>query len=262
MTGARIRRFPDADALGDALAAEIAAGIETAAAEGRRYVLGCPGGRSPRTTYAALARRLAGRDVGHLVIAMMDEYLVPGTDGGLVAADAAAHYSCRGFAEREIAGPIDALASRGIRPDAIWLPDPADPAAYERRLEDAGGIDLFLLASGASDGHIAFNPPGSDPEGGPWIVPLPASTRTDNLATFPAFRSLAEVPAHGVTVGLGTIVRSARRARLILTGEGKRQAAERILSVTDLDPAWPATIVHRCRDGEVWLDAAADGRLR
>ena len=39
---------------------------------------------------------------------------------------------------------------------------PADPEGYEQRLADAGGIDLFLLASGAGDGHVAFNPPGAD----------------------------------------------------------------------------------------------------
>jgi len=252
-----VRRFPDGDALGDALAAEIAEGIASARIAGRRYLLGCPGGRSARTTYAALARRLAGSDLGHLVIAMMDEYLVPGPDGALRAADPAAHYSCRGFAEREIAGPLNARAARPIPAEGIWLPDAADPAAYEARLTAAGGIDLFILASGASDGHVAFNPPGSDPDGGPWIVPLPESTRRDNLATFPDFRSLDEVPRHGVSVGLGTIVRCSRRARLVLIGGGKRTAAARVMDAGGYDASWPASVVHRCTDGEIWLDAAA-----
>lgn len=252
-----VRVFLDGEALGDALAAQIVEGIDAARADGRRYVLGCPGGRTPRTTYAALARRLAGADASHLVIAMMDEYLVPGPDGRLVAADPSRHYSCRGFAAREIAGPIDALAARGIRPEHIWLPDPADPAAYEGRLAAAGGIDRFILASGASDGHVAFNPPGSDPEGGPWIVPLPDSTRRDNMATFPDFRALDEVPRHGVSVGLGTIVRCSRSATLVLIGEGKRLAARRTAGRGAYDTDWPASIVHRCMDAEIWLDAAA-----
>jgi len=260
MTATPVRRFPDADALGDALAAEIVAGIDAARAAGRRYVLGCPGGRSARSTYIALARRLAGADVRHLVIAMMDEYLVRDAAGRLVAADPAAHYSCRGFAEREITGPIGAAAAYPVPAAHIWLPDPADPAAYEARLADAGGIDLFLLASGASDGHVAFVPPGSDPDGGPAVIALPDSTRRDNMATFPDFRTLAEVPDHGVSVGLGTIVRCSRRARLILTGSGKRTAAARILGADGFDAGWPASIVHRCRDGQVWIDAAADAR--
>ena len=43
-------------------------------------------------------------------------------------------------------------------------PDPDDPqhagAAYEALLADAGGVDLQVLGIG-SDGHLAFNEPGS-----------------------------------------------------------------------------------------------------
>jgi len=40
-----VRIFKDSEALGMALAQEIVAGIDEARREGRRYVLGCPGGR-------------------------------------------------------------------------------------------------------------------------------------------------------------------------------------------------------------------------
>ncbi len=58
----------------------------------------------------------------------------------------------------QILAPLEAAG--GASPQ-LWYADPADPAAYDRRIAAAGGIDLFLLASGASDGHVAFNPPGS-----------------------------------------------------------------------------------------------------
>jgi 3-hydroxyacyl-CoA dehydrogenase len=35
---------------------------------------------------------------------------------------------------------------------------------------------------------------------------LPQSTRTDNLATFPEFKGLSEVPGHGISVGLDKIL--------------------------------------------------------
>jgi hypothetical protein len=57
-------------------------------------------------------------------------------------------------------------------------------------------------------------------------------------------------------------VRQSRAARLVLLGEGKRRAAERVLGTSDHDPSWPATIVHRCRDGQVWLDMDADPGAR
>ena len=78
----------------------------------------------------------------------------------------------------------------------------------------------------------------------------------DNVATFPAFASAADVPERGVSVGLATIA-GARRLRLVLHGADKRAAAERVTALDDFDPSWPASIVHACEDAEIWLDEAA-----
>jgi glucosamine-6-phosphate deaminase len=257
-----VDRFPDPEALGNALASEILAGIDEARRRGASYVLGCPGGRSARSTYRALARQTHGADLRHVVIAMMDEYLVEEADGTLGLPPPNAHFSCRRFAHEEICGPLTASAAggMGIALDHVWLPDPANPEAYEGRLEDAGGVDLFILASGASDGHVAFVPPGTALDGTSAIIPIADTTRRDNLATFPEFRSLDEVPRFGVSVGLGTIVRRSRSVRLVLTGEAKRRSAARVLAADDFDPAWPATVIHRCRDPRILLDAEADPR--
>ena len=254
-----VRVFTDADELGVALAAEVMEGIRAARRERRRYLLGCPGGRSARTTYRALAELARGEDMRHLVIVMMDEYLEPAPDGGFRHVPPDVPHGCRRFAEQEIRAPIDALAAAPLQDDAVWLPDPADVEAYEPRIVDAGGVDLFIVASGASDGHVAFMPPGSALDGGVAIVPLVESTRRDNMATFPTFRSLDEVPTHGVSVGLGTIRRVSRAVRLVLVGEGKRTAAARVLGDPGFDPAWPATMIHTCRDAAIWLDTAAHG---
>jgi glucosamine-6-phosphate deaminase len=249
--------LPDPVALGQALAAEIAAGIAAHGAAGRRYLLGCPGGRTPQTTYQALAGRVAGLDLRHVVIVMMDDYLLPAPDGGWQRAPADAHYSCERFAREDIAALLSTAAAHPIPHDQVWLPEPADPPAYEARIAAAGGVDLFLVASGASDGHVAFNPPGTPLDSGPWIVPLAETTRRDNLATFPDFPSLDAVPTHGVSVGLGTIVRQSRSVRLVIHGDGKRTAAARVLGATGFDPAWPATFIHGCPDASIWLDSAA-----
>jgi glucosamine-6-phosphate deaminase len=225
---ADLRRFADAGELGLALASEIV--------ELQPELLGCPGGRSLMTTYRALAESKA--DLSGTTIVMMDEYVpVP---------PPTAHYSCRGFALREIARPL------GIPDERVWLPDLEDPADYETRIESAGGIDMFLLAAGASDCHVAFLPPGSPVDGTTSVVQLAESTRRDNLATFPEFASLDEVPTQGVSVGLGTITR-ARRLRLVLHGPDKRAAAERILARDRFDASWPATIVHEHQDAQVLI---------
>jgi len=255
--------FDTPEQLGWTLAGQILERARAALRRRRRFLLGCPGGRSLRTTYQALARRAAeaNDNLSHLVIVMMDEYLNPDGTSGFVACPMNAHYSCLGFAFREIQAAINReLPADACIPDhQIWIPDPADPAEYDARLTDAGGIDLFLLASGASDGHVAFNPPGSGADGGTGIVALAEETRQDNLATFPQFKSLAEVPTHGVSVGLGTIARLSHEAVLVMHGAGKRESARRVQAASGFDAGWPATIIHDCRRGRIYLDKAAAG---
>jgi glucosamine-6-phosphate deaminase len=233
---AELRVFGDAEELGRALAAEI---LHRYDADEGRFLLGCPGGRSLLPTYRAVAA--LRRRWPRLVVVMMDEYL---------DAPADAHYSCHGFARRELAGPLQLDA------DQVWLPDPHHPAAYDARIEAVGGIDLFLLASGASDGHVAFVGPGAPRHGRTAVVALAESTRRDNLATFPGFRSLDEVPRAGVSVGLATIA-AAQSLRLVLTGAGKQGATERLLTLDGFDPDWPASIVHDHPDAEIWVDREA-----
>jgi glucosamine-6-phosphate deaminase len=226
--------YPTAEALGDALAARV---IERLT--GRRFLLGCPTGRTPRPFYAAMARRKA--DFSNVVLVMMDEYLVHG-------AWAAEAWSCHGFVRQHITFPVG----------DVWFPDPADPAAYDGRIADAGGIDFFLLASGASDGHVAFNPPGSPRESRTRIIPLSEQTRRDNLQTFPAFGTLANVPTHGVSIGIATIT-DAHETVMVVTGVAKRLTLSRILAASHYDPAWPATVIHECPNREILADAEAAG---
>jgi glucosamine-6-phosphate deaminase len=232
-----MRVFDDADELGTALADEI---IGLHGRSNGAFLLGCPGGRSLRSTYRALAERQP--DLSRSTIVMMDEYVpTPPVE---------AHHSCRGFGLREICGPL------AIPEERLWVPEPEDPASYDDRIAAAGGIDLFLLASGASDGHVGFLPPGSARGGRTAVVRLAESTRRDNLRTFPEFTSVDEVPERGVSVGLATIT-GARRARLVLNGLDKREAAARVTSLDAFDSSWPASVIHACEDGEIWLDRQA-----
>jgi glucosamine-6-phosphate deaminase len=261
-SGTPTSTFSDADALGEALAREIIDGLASRTGA-QRYLLGCPGGRSLRSTYQALARILpADADLGRFVIVMMDEYLVETADG-LRRIDQAAHCSCAGFAAREIVAPLDAAVprGRGIDPDHVWLPDPSDPEAYDRRIEEAGGVDLFLVASGAGDGHVAFVPPPADPEGRSSIIRLAEQTRRDNLATFPQFGTLDAVPRWGVSVGLGTISRLSRRVAMVLVGAAKQESAARIVRASAFEPSWPATFIHGCPEPRILLDREAAGTV-
>ena len=194
---------------------------------------------------------------------MMDEYLVPAgvrgrADRELQWASGDAPWSCHWFARHEIMNRLNAALSRSRRvpDDAAWFPDPRDPQAYDARIADAGGIDFFLLASGASDGHVAFNPPGSPRDSRTRVIPLSEETRRDNLQTFPSFGTLDTVPHHGVSVGIATITES-REAVMVALGAGKRETVARMRAADRYDPSWPATLIHECANAEIVCDRAA-----
>lgn len=260
--GTPLRVLDSPAAVGDHVATRLLDRIEQARLTSRDFLLGCPTGRTPRPVFDAMARQLAAtrQPLGHVVLVMMDEYLVPGAGGGLEHAPATAPWSCHHFARAEIVAPLNGAlpAPLRLRESAVWFPDPRDPAAYEARISEAGGIDFFMLASGAGDGHVAFNPPGSPRESRTRVIALSEQTRRDNLETFPTFGTLATVPFHGVSVGIATIA-AAREAAMIVWGAGKRLTLQRMLGAPGYDPAWPATVIHEVAGREIVSDHAAAG---
>lgn len=255
-----VRIYDTAEQLGRSLAEQIADGIAATRSDGRRFLLGCPGGRTARTTYAALADVVTERQLplDNLVIAMMDDYVDPaGAPPRRAPSDV--HYSCQRFGRTEIVLPLNAASPKPIPDAQLWLPDPAQPEMYDEQLIAAGDIDLFLLASGESDGHVAFNPPGSPVDGATRVLTLAEETRRDNMNTFPQFEHLTDVPTHGVTVGIGTIAQRARELVMILVGEHKQTAFRRITAVEDYDSEWPATVVHLGKKASILADKAAAG---
>ncbi len=92
-------------------------------------------------------------------------------------------------------------------------------ANYEKQIVKAGGIELFLGGVG-TDGHIAFNEPGSS---------LTSRTRTVSLAyetilsNSRFFGGVDNVPKVAVTVGVQTIM-DAREVLIIVTGAHKALA--------------------------------------
>jgi glucosamine-6-phosphate deaminase len=254
-----VRLFPSPNAVGEHLAERLLAGIERSRVSGDRFLLGCPTGRTPRPIYGAMARRLAEKpqQLSHLILVMMDEYLATVGDG-FEYASAAEAWSSHYFARVEIADRLNAGLPPGqrLREESIWFPDPRDPGAYDKRIAEAGGIDFFMLASGASDGHVAFNPPGSPRQSRTRIIELSEETRRDNLQTFPSFGTLEAVPTHGISVGIATIV-SARESTMVVWGAGKRQTLTRMAGAERYEPEWPATVIHECAVREILSDADA-----
>ena len=195
----------------DEVAALAADTIEALVRARPACVLGLATGSSPVPTYAELvARHRAGTGPSYDEVRafLLDEYvgLPPGHP-----------QSYRATIARELTDDL------GLPADRVHGPDPTDVptagAAYEAQLVAAGGVDLQVLGIG-SDGHLAFNEPGSSLSSTTRIKTLTEQTRRDN-ARF--FGSLDEVPHHVLTQGLGTILR-ARHLLLIATGaaQGRR----------------------------------------
>jgi glucosamine-6-phosphate deaminase len=258
--------FDGPEAVGRALAALIADRIEEAGA-GRTFLLGCPSGRSPWTTYVALAREVAARhlDLTGLVIVMMDEYVErdDGT-GEMRLIDPTAPHSCLRFGQTEIVDRLNAAAGqgRGITRDRYWVPDPAAPGDYDRQIAGHGGVDLFILASGAGDGHVAFNPPGTGPDTATRVIRLADQTRRDNLHTFPSFgKDIDRVPRYGVTVGVGTIREQSKQVVMVAHGAPKARAVRRVAAADGYRPEWPATILADCARPLLFIDEAAATEL-
>jgi glucosamine-6-phosphate deaminase len=254
--------FPGPAALGRALADVIAADLALAAERGRAYLLGCPGGRSAHSTYQALAELTARRalDLSRLVIVMMDEYVERDATGSFARIGSSLAHSCARFGAEEIVGPLNRAAGpgRGVTPDRYWIPDPVEPERYDKQIAEQGGVDLFILASGASDGHVAFNPAGTAAGSRTRVIPLAEATRRDNLTTFPTFGGrLDAVPAYGVTVGVGTIQEQSKRAVMVAHGADKATTVDRMRSAQHYDPAWPATVITDCANPQLFIDSAA-----
>jgi glucosamine-6-phosphate deaminase len=233
---------PDAAVLAaDAIEALVLADPET--------VLGLATGSSPLPAYQELIRRhRAGTGPSYAGVRcfLLDEYV------GLPVGHPETY---RETIFREL---TDAL---GIARDRVASPDP-DPEGLPdagRRYEDAilaaGGVDLQVLGIG-SDGHLAFNEPGSSLASLTRIKTLTERTRRDN-ARF--FGSADEVPHHVLTQGLGTILR-ARHLVLLASGAGKADAVAAAVE-GPLSASCPASVLQLHPHASVLLDEPAASRL-
>ena len=86
-------------------------------------------------------------------------------------------------------------------------------SAFEDKIEKSMGIDLCILGIG-TNGHIAFNEPGSSFLSRTRVVNLSEQTIEDNSRFFD---SIDDVPKQAITMGLGTIMES---KKIVLMANG------------------------------------------
>ncbi|HWJ85851.1 MAG TPA: glucosamine-6-phosphate deaminase, partial [Cellulomonas sp.] len=213
-------------------------------------VLGLATGSSPLAVYDELARRHAeqGLSFAQARAFMLDEYV------GLPAEHPERY---RNVIDKEIASRVDFAPDAVQGPDGLAADVIAACADYERAIADAGGVDLQLLGIG-TDGHVAFNEPGSSLASRTRIKTLTRQTREDNARFFDD--DISQVPEHCLTQGLATIM-SARHLVLLATGRGKAEAVHQLVE-GPVSAMWPATVLQHHPHVTVLVDDAAASRLQ
>ena len=126
---------------------------------------------------------------------------------------------------------------------------------YESALEKYR-IDLQILGIG-TDGHIAFNEPGTPFDSVTHIMELTEQTRSDNARFFDD--EIAQVPTHAITMGLASIMRAAKIV-IIATGANKADAVYGMIK-GEKSTDCPASILQDHPDVTVLLDQAAAARI-
>jgi glucosamine-6-phosphate deaminase len=235
--------LPDTTAIG-ALAADAVSALLSRKPDA---VLGLATGSSPLAIYDELAARCESGSIAfaHARGFTLDEYV------GLPA-DHPERY--RNVIDSVFVSRVD------FAPGAVQSPDglAADiPAAYEDAIHAAGGVDLQILGIG-TDGHIAFNEPGSSLASRTRIKTLTRQTRIDNARFFGD--DIGAVPTHCLTQGLATIM-AARHVVLVATGRSKAEAVHQLVEGA-VSALWPATILQHHPHVTVLLDDASARRLQ
>ena len=146
--------------------------------------------------------------------------------------------SYRRFMQENLFDHISIKPENTIVPDGLAADIPAMCEAYERKIEDWGGVDIQLLGIG-HDGHIGFNEPHDAFDLGTHCVDLAQETIEANKRFFDGNVDL--VPKQAYTMGIRTIMQ-ARKVLMVVNGVGKAEIVKRAF-FGPVTPEVPASIL-------------------
>ena len=196
-------------------ASKLAAAMITAAVQKNpKAVLGLATGSTPVLMYAEMAKAVKAKKVSYKAVKSwnLDEYV------GLAGTH---DQSYRYFMNKNLFEKIDIKLANTHVLNGLAKDLDKECKAYEAQIKKAGGIDIQVLGIG-SDGHIAFNEPGTSLKSRTSCVYLTPSTIKDNARLF--FKGKEkEVPTRALSMGVGTIC-EAKKIILLAFGENKQNA--------------------------------------
>lgn len=179
----------------------------------RYFTLGLPTGSTPLGCYKKLIEYYKNGEVSFQYVKTfnMDEYV------GLPRDHPESYHS---FMWNNFFKHIDIRAENTHILDGNATDLQAECEAFEKKIVEAGGIELFVGGIGP-DGHIAFNEPGSSLVSRTRVKTLAKDTIIANARFFDG--DLSKVPTNALTVGVGTVM-DAKEVMILITGAHKALA--------------------------------------
>ena len=215
----------------------------------RKYVMGLPTGSTPVRVYENLVDCHKKNELTfkNVVTFNMDEYVnLPKHH------DQSYHY----FMHNKLFNHIDIPEKNINLLDGMSEDLEKECLQYEKKIIDAGGIDLFLGGIGA-DGHIAFNEPGSSLSSRTRIKTLCSETIRDNSRFF---KDLKDVPTTALTVGVGTVM-DAKEVVIMISGSNKAMALYKCIE-EGINHMWTVSIFQTHPKVIIVCDEASTSELK
>lgn len=210
-------------------------------------VLGLATGTTPLGLYAYMIadHEKKGTSYAHIRTVNLDEYK------GLSAAH---EQSYAYFMRKNLFDGLDIDPENTNIENGMAADEAAECARYDAILEMLPR-DIQLLGLG-SNGHIAFNEPGTPFGIGTHVVTLAESTVRDNARLF---ESIDEVPRKAFTMGIRQIMQ-AKKILILASGANKADAVYK-MARGEVTPDVPASVLQLHPDCILIADRAAAAKL-
>lgn len=228
------------------VAQEIISLVSQRQKEGKKMVLGLATGSTPIKVYDYLvqAHKEQGVSFSNVISFNLDEYFPMHSES--------IHSYVR-FMREHLFDHLDIPAHQINIPDGQQNKESVRAYCqnYEKKIIDAGGIDIQILGIGRT-GHIGFNEPGSSLKSKTRLVRLDRITRLDAASDF---FGKENVPSKAITMGVGTIM-GAKRIILMAWGEGKANIIKQAVE-GPIQESVPATFLQNHQNCDFIIDRAA-----
>ena len=217
---------------------------------GERFVLGLPTGSTPLGVYRELIRLNKEGKVSfkNVVTFNMDEYV------GLPRDHEQSYWY---FMWSNFFNHIDIKKENVNILNGMATDLQAECDGYEKRIAQAGGIDLFMGGIGV-DGHIAFNEPFSSLTSRTRVKTLTEDTRIVNSRFFD--HDVSKVPTTALTVGVGTVTAS-KEVIILINGHAKARALAAVVE-GGVSQSWTCSALQMHPRAIIACDDAACDELK